>query len=621
MAMGFHREDYFARGRAGILGLLLGCGVVVLLIAGVATAQPQVVASVESTRVAVNEPFIITVAVQGGRVGEPVIPHSDAIRFDRTPASSSSGTNIQFVNGQFSQVSRREWGFRAWATRPGVHKIPAIKVRIDGKDVLASEIEITATKEAPKPLGTVPSRPRGGQPASPQPDASSKQPTVEDAIFIESEVDKTRVYQGEPVSLVLKLIQLDVPSLSLDYTGGRRMPLPSTEGFYSGPVAERTTKEKRKGWDYRVREFRVPLFPTGTGEFTIGAWTWEGNVRWNSWRGPQRRYRLLNTDPIVMTVKPLPERPEDFSGAVGSFKVKASLTKGQVVQGVPTQLVVRIVGRGNPDAIGKPAVPEVAWGHVSPPETETEHTNEQDWAKIEKVFRYSITPLEAGQQTIPEIAFCYFAPIIGQYKTETTKPFSVLVKESDESSQLVSAGGIQNAQETRVQILSEDLEAIVHDPAPLKPYRPARLAGGGFALAPPALFAVFALFMRRRRRLSEDQAYARDYYARSRSLKRLQSVATAEEPSDELYRALTGFLADKLNVNEAGITSEDARRLLSERVGDTASTQQVVKVLRACERARYAGGQLEREEVLALSQAAEEALDSLDGALKKGARP
>ncbi|MDQ1257479.1 MAG: hypothetical protein QG656_2084, partial [Candidatus Hydrogenedentes bacterium] len=99
--------------------------------------------------------------------------------------------------------------------------------------------------------------------------------------------------------------------------------------------------------------------------------------------------------------------------------------------------------------------------------------------------------------------------------------------------------------------------------------------------------------------------------------KRLQAAAQAADPTEELYHAVTSYLADKLNVSEGGMTSADAQRLLQHRGVDPAIEDQFVKILRACERSRYGTGRLSSEEAQALTHAAMTAVDSLDEAIKK----
>ena len=84
------------------------------------------------------------------------------------------------------------------------------------------------------------------------------------------------------------------------------------------------------------------------------------------------------------------------------------------------------------------------------------------------------------------------------------------------------------------------------------------------------------------------------------------------------FFALVGFVADTLSVPEAGMTSVDARRAIAERGMPNALAESVEKILRACERARYAGAALPEAELCALIDAAVHVMDQIDAARAEG---
>jgi hypothetical protein len=584
--------------------------VLMLLACPLAGAQDTSVrASVPTPNVVVNNPFVVMVTATGTIVGDPISPEADGIEFNPTPVYTNSSIKMEIVRG-LSRTSRTfEWGFQAWATRPGALKIPPFQVSIDGQLQPSNEVKITASKaDTPIPPPPTSGRTQG------QGAGGEGNPTVEDALFLECVADKRRVYQGEPLTLTLRIFELDVPGLRTSYTGGSSIPLPATEGFYTGNISKRERMEDRNQWRYRVSEFKQDLYPTGAGEFTIGSWAWEGNIFWFSPRGQQRQYRVLRTDPIVVTVLPLPSRPPEFSGAVGRFRISTRLLKAEVVQGAPTQLQVLVKGYGNADAIGEPKLPEIPWAHISGPEIETRRPDEHKWSEVEKEFKYNITPLEMGELTIPPVTFCYFAPNLGGFKTETTNPLQVHVQPSSEENRLVVAGSGLSRQPS-IEILGEDILPIVMVPGRLRPPRSATPLYAAMMTGPPLLYLGLFAFLRRKKRFEQDTAYARSYHARSKCMKRLKQIEKATEPSEELYHAVMGYLADKFNVNEGGLTPQEARRLLESAGVEAGLLETILRILRACERARYAGLPLQREELGALSRGALTAIERLESLL------
>lgn len=595
---------------------------VAALVASSAAAQPRVQASIDRTEVSVNEPFLITIRAQGSRVAEPVIPHSPDIRFDRSPLTQSSQTMVSMLNGQATMMEIKERSFRAWAQRAGELTMPRIQVRIDGEVYMTDELTITAVEPDPNAKLAQPQRPqRPGSPAAPQ--AVPRTPTLDDIIRIETETDKKQVYQGEQLTLTLRILKLANPTVMAQYEG-RSIPLPSTEGFFAGPLADREYMDARDGLNYMITEYSQFLYPTGPGSSTIGSWVWTGMVRGTVTEGDRQRpvtaQRSLQTDPITIEVRPLPDRPAEFSGAVGAFTVRANIRDGAPTQGVPTVLVLRVEGVGNPAAIDAPPLPAIPWAHVGDPEAEMPNGAADASGRIVKSFSYPITPLTAGQQSIPEIRFVYFEPKIGNYRTEIIQPIPVFVKPSDEASNLVAVGGTERSGTTSVEVLGEDLAPLYTDAGPLRPSGSGLPLNTAVGVVPPLACGAFLALLRRQRKLQDDPAYARTYFARAKSKQRLEHVTTAKEPAQELYRAVAGYVGDKFNIEASGMTSADVHTLLRERGIDEALAGSLARILRNCERERYAAAKLAAPEVQALLEAAELALDQLDAAITEGRR-
>lgn len=592
-----------------------------VLFAANAGAQPRVEASVDHTEVTVNEPFLITIRAQGPRVAEPVIPHSPDIRFDRTPVGQSSQTMVSMVNGQATMLEIKERRFRAWAQRAGELTLPPIQVRIEDKLYMTEALTINASEPDPNATLAAPQKPAQSRNLGSQ--AATRAATLDDVIRIETETDKKKAYQGEQIILTLRILKLANPNVNSQYDG-RSIPLPSSEGFFAGPLTEREYMDARDGLNYMITEYTQSLYPTGPGTVTIGAWNWQGMVRGTVTEGnklrPVSAMRSLQTDPIDIEVRPLPDRPADFSGAVGAFKVRANLRDGAPTQGVPTTLVLRVEGYGNPAAIGAPPLPAIPWAHVGDPEAEVADSGSDNSGRVIKSFSYPLTPLEAGNQTIPEIRFVYFAPKVGNYLTETVAPIPVFVEASTEASQLVAVGGLQRETTKSVEVLGEDLAPIATPASPLRPSRSGVPLNTAAGIVPPVLCCAYLLVLRRQRRLQEDPAYARTLFARAKSRQRLQHVTSSEQPAEELYRAVVEYVGDKFNVEASGMTSADARTLLRERGMDETLVDGLAQVLRNCERERYAAAKLAPNELQVLLEAAELALEQLDAAITEGRR-
>lgn len=567
-----------------------------------ALAQPEVKVSVDREPLYVGEAFALQIEAVGGEASTPDLPEHEAISIDTSNIVRNErmlSSSIDFRGG-ISVTHRMRWEYKAVAMEAGTHTLPPIRVEIDGEVHESEPLEITVLEEE-------------------EGDSSrrSSTPGVDDAIIIETEVDKERVYQGEQVNLTLRLLQISRRGIIVVPARRGTLPLPATDGFYTGPIRDARIRDRRRGFDYVGRAFMQTLYPTRPGELEIGPWQWQGHVEGRTPVGYQRVFREYETDPIPIEVLPLPERPDDFSGAVGRFQLDLAMDS-EMQQGIPEKLRVRIIGQGNPDSVGNLHFPTLSWAHVSSPTTTLRELDPDpnSWRQFEKDFMFDVTALEAGQFEIPAIAFTYFSPEEEAYITEATEEVTVEVRPSAESTALVTAGGEPNA--GQVEILSDDVFSIITTAQAMTPQGGRTL---GFALLfflPPLVYVGAFVLARHQRHLLENPAYARSRKAHAHYLKQLEGLDAASDPTLHIHQALVGYIEDKFNVQNKGFTSHDVAALMQEHEAPRELAEQVEHILRTCERKRYAGVAINAAEIAALKSAATGVVDDLEAFLRQG---
>jgi len=581
-----------------------------------AVAEPEANIRVDRQTVTIRTPFVFTIEASGSNVGQPQIPDAEGLNINKQAANSSSSMQVSIVGSRSMMVKTQRLGYYAQATRLGKITIPAIAVPVDGQTVYTKPITINVIER-----GAIQQQVAGqpqNTPSSAGTPPRGNQPTWDDAAFIESNVSKRAAYQGEAVVLTLSLWALDIPGIQIGTYRGQKFDYPATDGFYATTLEPRQARKERNGWPYNVTEYRQVLYPTVSGELTIGPWHWDGGGAYGAGWNVQQQSFSFDTQPIPITVKPLPERPPDFSGAVGSFTLKANLPRSQLMQGVPAQFIITVSGKGNSDALNAIGLPKIENVQVSDPEKSVKPIETGGDISFEKTFTYAITPLAAGTLRIPSISFCYFDPTAESYKTEKTAPITVpVVLSAEESTPRVVVAPEALAMKGAVDVIGEDIHPIVTSPQRLRPEGARRATTAAVVGMPVLAYCGLALVMRRRRRLEIDTGYARDYLAKSKGRRRLRGVAQAAEPSEELYKAVAGYIADKFNIPEGGVTSGDVAPLFGEHGVDGDLAEGFTRILKACERARYAGTKLSTDEVTALGEAAVVAMDRLDNEMKR----
>lgn len=591
-----------------------------LLVTGAAFAQAKVTASVEQKTVQVGAPFLITVEASGGSVEEPVLPEVPGLQIERTPRQRADSMQFSFPGGASKSIVR---GYLAVALRAGTIEIPPITVVVDGTPHKTRPIVLTVV-EGPAPQAA-PQEPGPGQQSAPPMEEDSgggTELTWDDLVLVTSETDKTEAYQGEPILLTLGMWEIVHPSVSVSVRGSD-VVYPTTEGFYSMPQQpEKTGAEirMRNGHRYRMTRLCQTLYPTAVGALVVGPWQVVAHASaWTGFGRDGRSYHL-STEPIRIVVKPLPSPPRDFSGAVGRFTAAGYLSPSQVSQGVPAELVVRIAGRGNPNTIGAPQRPEISGADISEPRSTIESGKEPSGLEIIKTFSYSVRPHVAGDLTLPQVTFCYFDPEAGAYQRESVGPFTLRVLPAAEQGTRLVVDTSRMPEEKPVDVIGQDILDIEASPGPLRRTESDPMVMYGVVFGPPVVYGGLAVMMARKRRLGGDQGLARAYRARSKGRKRLRAVMHAKEPAEELYRAVTEYVADKFGLPSAGVTSADVERLFAEKGLEDAAGKNLAKIVKACERARYASSGLTRDELRALTEGALMAMDRLETVLKREGR-
>ncbi len=572
--------------------------------ASFAAAQgPRVVVEVLPSQVQVGQVFRIKVTVsQGGRISGPELPEVEGLLIDRK--SMMTGVSTRY-DSRLGFSKERSWTFNAWAEREGRITIPPLKVVVDGKTLLSKEVQFTASGRASR----TPARQRAKKEAS---------VTLDQAFFVEARVNKSTAYQGEQVLLSLTVWALQEAANVRGEPYNKNFLPPAAEGFYveRDPHRSPDGTRERDGMLFGVDEITVALYPTQTGLLTIGPWTWAGTVIYKSNFGMRSAQGERQTAPITVEVLPLPPAPAKFSGTVGRFEITAHIKNATLVQGVPAPFTVVIKGKGNPDAIGAPSLPAIAWAHVGDPKVSTRYERGGGERHVVREYSYDFTPLETGAHETPELLYTYFSPETKRYESEVLRPIRVQVQATGESQSLVVAGGARDERSGEIKLLGGGILPIIAVSRGLAARNPLGPATAASIALPPIAYAIFLLAVRRRRRFSEDPDFARGHFARSKGEKRLSGLAGSAEPAEEMYKALAGYLADKFSVNAAGLTSNEAREVLEGRGVEQGLCDNIVRVLRACERSRYAREALSAEEVQALKRGAIAAMDDLDALLR-----
>ena len=551
----------------------------------------QVRAFLSSPRVGFGGQFVLNVEVSGTQQTDtdPVLP--DMEEFGQYLGSGTS-TSMQMVNGRTSVALTYQYRFQA--IKDGVFEIGAVKVTAGGRTYETDPISLIVS-DTPAPRGGIAD---SGDPA----DGISPED-----LFIETEVSRTTVFENEPVVVEHRIFtRVTVDSY-------RITALPQATGFWteeleqSGePQVERVIRDGSEYVTATVR--RVALFPTGSGERTLDPLGVEAQVR-----VPDRRRQSIFGDffdrrvpvavasrPVTIEVQPLPAegRPGSFSGHVGELDIATTVDRAAVAANEAVTFRVDVTGTGNLRSLAPPEITFPDEFEVFPPETTDRIAPGGGSIQGTRTYEYVLIPRAPGSVTIPPVEVSYFDARSASYGTARSQPVEITVT-GDATALSTETGAVPSA----VESIREEIRFIhIGTPDFRRTGVPLHTTAGFWIvlLLPVAAVVGAATVRRHRDRIEGDVAYARVRRARRMARKRLARAKglAGGDPRDfyaEVAGALQGFLADKLNVAEAGLVREEVGGLARRRGVSDETLERLFACLDDCDLQRFAPAGTERE--------------------------
>ncbi len=237
-------------------------------------------------------------------------------------------------------------------------------------------------------------------------------------MFLSASVDKPRAYAGEQVTLTVRF-HAGVPLM-----GSVQYDAPKLEGFLSEDLGQGQTSANHGGRTYHVTEVKTALFPVHGGRLPVGAAVARTSVargggvvgggdlfeRFFSMSAPQPV--TARSEPVAVEAMPLPDagRPEGFSGAVGRYRVKATVDRARLKVGEAATLTVEVSGTGNLRSVGEPARAELSALRFFDTESNVSVTKTDGVVGGTKVLKTVFVPRASGVVVIPPLVLWHFDP-------------------------------------------------------------------------------------------------------------------------------------------------------------------------------------------------------------------
>ena len=261
-------------------------------------------------------------------------------------------------------------------------------------------------------------------------------------IFITSELSSNNVYVQQSLTLAIKLhFAVELQSASI------------TEPSLTGATIEKVSKDKQSdtivnGKRYRVIEQNYAITPEQSGEFTLKAPVFSGEVR----QASNRRSSFLNfsqTKPVSvvgnelnLTVLPIPTSypsnsewlPTEILTLHQEWQSDNTNSQGEFTVGEPITRTITLTAAG----LSKAQLPKLVMNKVRglkiyPDQAELHSTLREGRLVSQKIQNFALVPSTVGNFTLPAMSVTWFNTVTNKIEQATlaSKTITVIASEDD----------------------------------------------------------------------------------------------------------------------------------------------------------------------------------------------
>jgi hypothetical protein len=363
-----------------------------------------------------------------------------------------------------------------------------------------------------------------------------------------------------------------------------------------------------KGQSYQVLEVRYALISSKEGIYGIRPSRMSMTVFRSRRKSPRSLFDdpffsfssgqpiTITSEPLELNVLPLPQkgRPTDFSGLVGSFKIKAHLEPLKIRAGESATLTVLLSGRGNVKRIPDLKLPELDKIKVYADQPVlTEETDARGLAGS-KTMKWALVPEKEGEYRIPSLSISFFDIESKQYRMLKSPALSMSVLPVENAQTQISQDGLkgqknEGSHKQEVKELGQDILPVHTSIKDLHPG--ARTGIGGMAfwailIIPFFAYAVTFFILKFHRKTTVSVAAAR---ARKAAKVLIQECHKGELSSNHLTSAIRRYLNDRFNLSLGSLTSDEAVDILASRGVNVKTSERLRRTLQELEDAIYTG--------------------------------
>ncbi len=543
-----------------------------------------------------GQQFSIMWSVNAGG-GEISVPSFDGFYKLIGPQTSYS-SRTEMINGKVTKETTYSYVYYLQAIKEGKYTLAPATFTLKNKTFRSDSVRIEVIP------GSTTEQTTNGSTGDPAVEGVEEETPGED-IFLNLLLSRREVYLGEHIAATVKLYT------RVDLSGINEIKYPSFRDFLkidlNTPPLSSLRRENVNGEVYGTGVLQqFLLYPQVTGEIEIEPVQISALIQQRSGQSDPffgdffSTYstvpRAVSSKPLKIKVKPLPgNKPDDFSGVVGTLNIKASLSKDSVTANDAVTLKITLSGSGNLKLAGEPVLnisPDI---EVYDPKISDELKYGTGGTSGQRSFEYLLIPRHYGDYTIPSVTYSFFNIASGRYERVTTEEFLLHAKKGDDQSAGITVyGGISKED---VKYLGQDIRFIRTESGKMRRTGNLLISSRSFLFyyALSLLVFLIVLFLRREHiKRNADLSIVRNRKAAKIAGKRLNEASLCLKNKEidrfyeEILKAIWGYLSDKLNISVSDLSRVTAMKALKENDISEDELNNLASLLDTCEFARYA---------------------------------
>ncbi|WP_274474222.1 BatD family protein [Mangrovimonas aestuarii] len=547
----------------------------------VASAQVKFEAKVSKTKLGVNERLRVDFEMNedGDNFNPPGFTNFTVVGGPNQSVSHS------WVNGKRS--FSKTYSYFLAPKGQGTFTINQATIEIEGQVYKTTPVTVIVTKAVDKPR-----------------DGNDAEYIASENIHLVAEVSKSNPYLNEAITVIYKLYVAPNTGVS----NWREIDNPRYNDFWSQAIDVKGLKVQNgtyKGEDYRYVVLRkTVLYPQRTGKLEIEPLSLDITVEVPTNRRDifgsrltRQVHRTISAGSRTINVKPLPEqgKPADFTGAVGSFDFKVTLSKDQLNASESLKAKVEASGNGNLKLFELPKLTLPSSLEVYEPEKNDNIRTTLNGMQGYRSESYTVVPQFKGKYPIPRISFSYFNPKTESYKQIYSDELIIDVKQgplndSGAGNSNIASGGIKQPVE-----LNQDQFSFIKTKTNLRSMTNGDFFNSGWfwsSLLLPLLAIPLAMVVRKKKATREADVVGNKVRKADRLAKKYLSASKKALGNKEsfyvaLEKALHNYLKAKLQIETSEFSKEKISELLFSKSVEKITIDEFIELLNSCELARY----------------------------------